>query len=139
MGDVGIHSLKKAAEIFPDEPPKNDGTINKHSALLTQDPSRGGVQAYMYALGLTKEDMKKAQICIASVWFEVGVRAFLRDGCCRRLILKRLDICAGKPLQLSRPGLGRYRQDRSGTGQHGRFPNGRPRCQVSATTSCSHT
>jgi dihydroxy-acid dehydratase len=82
MGDVGIHSLKKAAEIFPDEPPKNDGTINKHSALLTQDPSRGGVQAYMYALGLTKEDMKKAQICIASVWFEVGVGA-----CANRVLL----------------------------------------------------
>ena len=72
MGEVGLHSLKKAAQIFPDEPPKNDGTINKHSALLTQDPSRGGVQAYMYALGLTKEDMNKAQICIASVWFEVS-------------------------------------------------------------------
>lgn len=85
MGDVGIHSLKKAAEIFPDEPPKNDGTINKHSALLTQDPSRGGVQAYMYALGLTKEDMKKAQICIASVWFEVGL------GACERRMLSSID------------------------------------------------
>jgi len=55
MGEVRLHSLKKSAQVFPDEPPKNDGTLNKHSALLTQDPSRGGVRAYMYALGLTKE------------------------------------------------------------------------------------
>jgi hypothetical protein len=55
MGEVSLHPLSKSDQIFPDKPPKNDGTLNKHSALLTQDPSRGGVQAYMYALGLTKE------------------------------------------------------------------------------------
>jgi hypothetical protein len=54
-GEVSLHPISKLDKIFPDKPPKNDGTINRHSALLTQDPSRGGVQAYMYALGLEKE------------------------------------------------------------------------------------
>lgn len=53
MGEVAVHALKRTTSGEVEK--RNDGVINKHSAMLTQDPSRGGVQAYMYALGLSKE------------------------------------------------------------------------------------
>lgn len=84
-GEVNIHSIprSKVADVFGHEPtPQSQENtavkINAHSAFLTEDPSRGGSQAYMYALGLQPEDLHKAQICIASVWFE-GERTFWRQ------------------------------------------------------------
>ncbi|MFT6865376.1 MAG: dihydroxy-acid dehydratase [Cyclobacteriaceae bacterium] len=44
--------------------------INKHSKTITQDPSQPGSQAQLYALGLTEEDLKKAQVGIVSTGFE---------------------------------------------------------------------
>lgn len=76
-GEVNIHSIprSKVASAFGSEPvPQSEenlpAKLNVHSSFLTEDPSRGGVQAYMYALGLSPEDLHKAQVCIASVWFE---------------------------------------------------------------------
>jgi dihydroxy-acid dehydratase len=44
--------------------------INKYSSRITQPKSQGASQAMLYATGLREEDMQKAQVGIASVWFE---------------------------------------------------------------------
>jgi dihydroxy-acid dehydratase len=44
--------------------------INKISANITQPKSQGASQAMLYATGLNEKDMQKAQVGIASVWFE---------------------------------------------------------------------
>ena len=48
----------------------SEKTLNKHSATITQPKSQGAGQAMLYGIGLTREDMNKAQIGIASVWWE---------------------------------------------------------------------
>ena len=44
--------------------------LNSVSARITEPKSQGASQAMLYATGLTPADMSKAQIGIASVWFE---------------------------------------------------------------------
>jgi len=44
--------------------------LNKFSSRITQPKSQGASQAMLYGTGLTDEDMKKAQVGIASVWYE---------------------------------------------------------------------
>ena len=44
--------------------------LNKVSARITQPPSQGASQAMLYATGMSREDMNKAQVGIASVWWE---------------------------------------------------------------------
>jgi dihydroxy-acid dehydratase len=44
--------------------------LNTYSARITQPKSQGASQAMLYATGLTEADMDKAQVGIASVWFE---------------------------------------------------------------------
>ena len=44
--------------------------LNKHSSRLTQDESQPASQAMLYAVGLTDEDMQKAQIGIASTGYD---------------------------------------------------------------------
>ena len=44
--------------------------LNKHSATITQPKSQGASQAMLYGTGLSAEDMNKAQVGIASVWWE---------------------------------------------------------------------
>lgn len=44
--------------------------LNKYSTHITQPRSQGASQAMLYATGLTEADLKKAQVGIASVWFE---------------------------------------------------------------------
>src|ERR671916_898798 len=44
--------------------------LNKYSSRITQPKSQGASQAMLYATGLTEQDMDKAQVGIASVWFE---------------------------------------------------------------------
>ena len=48
----------------------SDKNLNKHSATITQPKSQGAGQAMLYGTGLTRDDMSKAQIGIASVWWE---------------------------------------------------------------------
>ncbi|MEE3330214.1 MAG: dihydroxy-acid dehydratase [Myxococcota bacterium] len=47
-----------------------NGKLNKFSSRLTQRKSQGASQAQLYATGLTEDDMEKAQVGIASVWYE---------------------------------------------------------------------
>lgn len=44
--------------------------LNKYSSRITQPRSQGASQAMLYATGLTEDDMNKAQVGIASVWYE---------------------------------------------------------------------
>jgi dihydroxy-acid dehydratase len=44
--------------------------LNKYSAQITQPKSQGASQAMLYGTGMTAEDMNKAQVGIASVWYE---------------------------------------------------------------------
>jgi dihydroxy-acid dehydratase len=44
--------------------------LNKYSQRITQPKSQGASQAQLYAVGLTEADMDKAQVGIASVWYE---------------------------------------------------------------------
>lgn len=44
--------------------------LNKISSRITQPKSQGASQAMLYGTGLTPEDMNKAQVGIASVWYE---------------------------------------------------------------------
>ncbi len=44
--------------------------FNRYSARITQPPAQGASQAMLYATGMTESDMGKAQVGIASVWYE---------------------------------------------------------------------
>ncbi|CAK7218764.1 dihydroxy-acid dehydratase ilv3 [Sporothrix curviconia] len=44
--------------------------LNKVSSHITQPKSQGASQAMLYAVGMTEEDMNKAQVGISSVWYE---------------------------------------------------------------------
>ncbi len=44
--------------------------LNKYSSRITQPKSQGASQAMLYGAGLTSDDMNKAQVGIASVWWE---------------------------------------------------------------------
>lgn len=44
--------------------------LNRYSATLTEDTTQPGAQAMLHGIGLTDEDMKKAQVGIASAGYE---------------------------------------------------------------------
>jgi len=44
--------------------------LNKYSSRVTQPKSQGASQAMLYGTGMTRDDMDKAQVGIASVWYE---------------------------------------------------------------------
>lgn len=44
--------------------------LNKYSKTLTQDPTQPATQAQLYGIGLTEEDMKKAQVGVASMGYD---------------------------------------------------------------------
>ena len=44
--------------------------LNRYSSQITQPRSRGAAQAMLYGTGMTHEDMDRAQVGIASVWWE---------------------------------------------------------------------
>lgn len=45
-------------------------SLNKYSKTVTQDESQPASQSMLYGIGLTEKDMKKAQVGIASTWYE---------------------------------------------------------------------
>ncbi|MEX2671623.1 MAG: dihydroxy-acid dehydratase [Phycisphaeraceae bacterium] len=51
-------------------PPAAERKLNKYSSRITQRKSQGASQAMLYATGLTPDDMNKAQVGIAAMWFE---------------------------------------------------------------------
>jgi dihydroxy-acid dehydratase len=44
--------------------------LNTYSSQLTQDKAYGTAQAMLYATGLTEPDMARAQVGIASMWYD---------------------------------------------------------------------
>lgn len=44
--------------------------LNQYSSKITQPRSQGASQAMLYGTGLTEEDLNKAQVGIASIWYE---------------------------------------------------------------------
>ncbi|MCB0616756.1 MAG: dihydroxy-acid dehydratase, partial [Phaeodactylibacter sp.] len=44
--------------------------LNQYSKRITQDDTLPGAQAMLYGVGLTEEDMKKAQVGIVSTGWE---------------------------------------------------------------------
>ncbi|EAQ76897.1 dihydroxy-acid dehydratase [Blastopirellula marina] len=44
--------------------------LNKYSSRVTQPKSQGASQAMLYGTGMTDADMDKAQVGIASIWYE---------------------------------------------------------------------
>lgn len=44
--------------------------LNKHSKTLTQDETQPAAQAMLYGIGLTEDDLKKAQVGIASMGYD---------------------------------------------------------------------
>ena len=46
------------------------GPLNRYSRRITQPRSQGASQAQLHALGLTREDLAKPQVGIATVWLE---------------------------------------------------------------------
>jgi dihydroxy-acid dehydratase len=45
-------------------------TLNKYSRIITQDPTLPASQAMLYGIGLTEQDLKKAQVGIVSTGFD---------------------------------------------------------------------
>ncbi len=45
-------------------------TLNRHSARITQEASSASARAMLHATGLTSEDLDRAQVGIASMWWE---------------------------------------------------------------------
>ncbi|KAH9061299.1 dihydroxy-acid dehydratase [Lactarius vividus] len=64
MADVQIHTLPR-----PISPTRKDVKLNKYSSQLTQDKSRGGAQAMLYAV-IDADDIEKPQIGISPIWWE---------------------------------------------------------------------
>lgn len=44
--------------------------LNKYSKIITQDPTQPAAQAQLYGIGLTDEDLKKAQVGIVSMGYD---------------------------------------------------------------------
>ncbi|MBK8701435.1 MAG: dihydroxy-acid dehydratase [Saprospiraceae bacterium] len=44
--------------------------LNKYSKLITQDPTQPAAQAMLYGIGLTEDDLKKAQVGIVSMGYD---------------------------------------------------------------------
>jgi len=44
--------------------------LNRYSARVTEPKAQGASQAMLYATGMTEQDMTKAQVGIASVWYD---------------------------------------------------------------------
>ena len=45
-------------------------TLNRHSARITEEPAQASARAMLHATGLSREDMRKPQVGIASMWWE---------------------------------------------------------------------
>ena len=50
----------------PNDPP----ALNRYSAEITQRPAQSSAQAMLHATGLTREDLDRAQVGVASMWWE---------------------------------------------------------------------
>jgi dihydroxy-acid dehydratase len=72
-GTQGAHNAPSRLQADPFEENEESAMtpeLNQYSSRVTQPKSQGASQAMLYGTGLTPEDMNKAQVGIASVWYE---------------------------------------------------------------------
>lgn len=81
--------------------------LNKYSKTLTQDETQPGAQAMYYGIGLTDDDMKKAQVGIVSMGYEGNtcnmhlndLAKMVKDGVCKQdligLIFNTIGVSDG--------------------------------------------
>src|ERR1700709_143361 len=50
--------------------PNTTNELNKYSKTITQDPTQPAAQAMLYGIGLTDDDLKKAQVGIVSMGYD---------------------------------------------------------------------
>ena len=62
--------LDPSTSIFPSAQAKKMAELNKYSKTITQDPTQPAAQAMLYGIGLTDEDLKKAQVGIVSMGYD---------------------------------------------------------------------
>jgi dihydroxy-acid dehydratase len=51
-------------------PSGGGGALNKYSKTITQDPTQPAAQAMLYGIGLTDDDLKKAQVGVVSMGYD---------------------------------------------------------------------
>jgi dihydroxy-acid dehydratase len=65
-----MNNLEHNYEASPIPPSGGEGALNRYSKTLTQDETQPAAQAMLYGIGLTDDDLKKAQIGIASMGYD---------------------------------------------------------------------
>src|SRR5688572_28692874 len=63
----------KGAEFIPSPAGRGSGVrpeLNKYSKTVTQDPTLPAAQAMLYGIGLTEDDLKKAQVGVVSTGYD---------------------------------------------------------------------
>lgn len=65
-----MRNQKARLEFDPPRRESESGELNRTSAAVTQKPEFCGVQAGLHGTGLSKDDLKKAQVAIGSVWYQ---------------------------------------------------------------------
>ncbi len=63
---------KRRHKISDSKNPPSEGreALNKYSKTITQDPTQPAAQAMLYGIGLTDDDLKKAQVGIVSMGYD---------------------------------------------------------------------
>jgi len=61
---------KLIKDIQPDKKKRMPNEINKYSKTLTQDITQPAAQAMLYGIGLTDDDLKKAQVGVVSMGYD---------------------------------------------------------------------
>src|SRR5439155_19039962 len=65
-----IYSKRNLFSSLDTIPKPMNKQLNRYSSRITQPPAQGASQAMLYATGLVEADMQKAEVGIASVWYE---------------------------------------------------------------------
>src|ERR1700710_471878 len=65
-----MNGIKNNSEDSLIPPPGSGGALNKYSKTLTQDITQPAAQAMLYGIGLTDDDLKKAQVGVASMGYD---------------------------------------------------------------------
>ncbi|MDH4057444.1 MAG: dihydroxy-acid dehydratase [Cyclobacteriaceae bacterium] len=65
-----MHTTKPSKNSTSTNATEGKSVLNRYSRVITQDPTLPAAQAMLYAIGLTEDDLKKAQVGIVSTGFD---------------------------------------------------------------------
>ena len=65
-----MHTTKPSKNSTSTNATEGKSLLNRYSRVITQDPTLPAAQAMLYAIGLTEDDLKKAQVGIVSTGFD---------------------------------------------------------------------